>query len=143
MSNNNSLTELHTALIDACSGYDQAIEDTEQSDLRELFERARSLHGKAHEEIHRTLESRSVHPTDEGSFMSTVHKAVISTRSAIVGLDEGSLSSFASGEERIVQAYDKAISENEDDADVSALLTRQKSALIELVREMKSRSARD
>ena len=69
--------------------------------------------------------------------MSTVHKAVISTRAAVVGLMQGSLSSFASGEERIVEAYNKAIDTNSDDGPVRNTLEQQKFAVIELVGEMK------
>jgi Domain of unknown function (DUF2383) len=43
--------------------------------------------------------------------MGTVHKTVISVRSATTGLDENSLSSFASGEERIIDKYDEALAD--------------------------------
>jgi hypothetical protein len=68
--------------------------------------------------------------------MSTIYKAVISMRSAVMGLDEGSLSSFASGEERIVKVYVKAIEANGDNGPVRRALEVQKSALMELIGNM-------
>jgi len=46
------------------------------------------------------------------------------------------LSSFASGEERLVEAYNKTIDTNSDDGPVRDTLEQQKSAVIELVGEM-------
>lgn len=136
MADSASMMELHTALVDACRGYDEAIQDGEKPELKMLFRRAKFLHEKAHAEIHAILNARAANPDDEGSFLSAVHKVDISTRAAAVGLDESALWSFASGEERIVEVYDKAISANGDDGPVRDILEQQKSAVIELVSEM-------
>jgi uncharacterized protein (TIGR02284 family) len=137
MADSASLMELHTALVDTCKGYDEAIQDAEKPQLKTLFEKAKFVHEKAHAEIHAILNARAANPDDEGSFMSAVHKVVISTRAAVVGLGESSLSSFASGEERIVEVYDKAISANGDDGPVRDTLQQQKSVVIDLVSEMR------
>ena len=55
------------------------------------------------------LSAAGLTPDEAGSFMSTVHKTVIGVRSAVVGLDAGSLSSFASGEENNLAKYDESI----------------------------------
>lgn len=141
MSDNDSIVGLHTALIDTCNGYDEAIKDAQKPDLVALFERAKSLHEKAHTSIHAVLSARGVTPDDKGSFMSTVHETVISVRSAVVGLNEGSLSSFASGEKMLIEAYDKAIQSNGDDGPVVTALGQQRSALVELVDEMQRKAA--
>jgi hypothetical protein len=73
--------------------------------------------------------------------MSTVHETIISVRSAVVGLDKGSLSAFASGEQRMIEAYDKAVQFNGDDGPVRAALEQQRSALVELVGEMQRKAA--
>lgn len=141
MANNHSIVELHTALIDACNGYDEAIKDARKPDLVALFQRAKSLHEKEHANIHAILSARGATPDDKGSFMSTIHETVISVRSAIVGLDKGSLSSFAAGEERMIEAYDEAIRSNGDDAAVCTALEQQRSELVELVGEMQRKAA--
>jgi uncharacterized protein (TIGR02284 family) len=141
MSDNDSMMDLHTALIDACNGYDEAIKDAQKPDLLALFERAKSLHEKAHAIIHTILSERGITPDEKGSFMSTVHETIISVRSAVVGLDKDSLSSFASGEERMIEAYDKAIQSSPDDRPAQAALEQQRSALFELVGEMQRKAA--
>jgi uncharacterized protein (TIGR02284 family) len=140
MSNNDSIVELHTALIDACNGYDEAIKDAQKPDLVALFQRAKALHEKAHANIHAILSARGVTPDEKGSFMSNVHETVISVRSAVVGLDKGSLSAFASGEERLIDAY-QAIQSNSDGGPARAALEQQRSALSELVGEMQRKAA--
>lgn len=136
MSDNTSLAALHTAIVDACNGYDEAIRDAQKPDLKAIFGRVKALHEKAHGALHVALRARGLEPDDSGSFMSAVHKTVISVRSAVVGLDDGSLSAFASGEERIVQDYDKAIEGNRDDGSLVAVLERQKAELQAAIREM-------
>ncbi len=142
MPDNQSLIALHTALIDACKGYDEAIEDAQEPGLRAIFEHVKALHETAHAELHRALRARDLSPDDSGSFMSTVHKTVISVRSAVAGLDAGSLSSFASGEERIIQDYDKAIDGNRDDGSLVAALQRQKAELQTAIDQMKATAAK-
>jgi uncharacterized protein (TIGR02284 family) len=141
MSDTDSIVELHTALIDSGNGYDEAIKDAQKPDLVALFERAKALHEKAHASIHAILSARGAAPDDRGSFMSTVHETVISVRSAVVGLNEGSLSAFASGEKMLIEAYDKAIRSNGDDDAVRAALEQQRSAVVDLVGEMQRKAA--
>jgi uncharacterized protein (TIGR02284 family) len=141
MSDTDSIVELHTALIDTCNGYDEAVKDVDKPDLAALFQRAKTLHEKAHANVHSILSARGAAPDDKGSFMSTVHETVISVRSAVVGLDKGSLSAFASGEERLIKTYDKAIESNVDDPSVRAALEQQRSAVVELVGEMQRKAA--
>jgi hypothetical protein len=73
--------------------------------------------------------------------MSLVHKTVISVRSAVTGLDRPSLNAFASGEERIVSAYDEAVQESRDDSAVVEKLTRRKTQLLDMIASLKTRAA--
>jgi uncharacterized protein (TIGR02284 family) len=129
MADNGSLASLHTALIDARNGYDEAIRDAEEPELKAIFSRLKLAHEKAHAELHNLLLARGLKPDDGGSFMSTVHKTMISVRSAVTGLNEEALSAFVEGEERIVEDYNRAIKDNPDDAAVVGLLQQQKAAL--------------
>lgn len=114
--------------------------DAQKPDLVALFQRAKALHEKAHANIHAILSARGVTPDEKGSFMSNVHETVISVRSAVVGLDKGSLSAFASGEERLIDAY-QAIQSNSDGGPARAALEQQRSALSELVGAMQRKAA--
>ena len=129
-----SLKSLHTATIDAREGYEEAVKDAESTQLAAFFRSMNILHAAHHAELHQALLEAGETPEDDGSFMSKVHTSVISVRAAITGL-AGAMSSFASGERRIVKAYDAAI-----DAAVSPnladMLRRQKDELQTRISEM-------
>lgn len=137
MPGTDELKALHTALIDARNGYDEAIKDAQEPDLKAIFEKVRRLHAKAHEVVHQLLGNQGEKPDEAGSFMSTVHETVIGVRSAIIGLSRGSLSAFASGEEHTVGKYDAAIGAAPQSA---AALTPHRSALQAALAEMKQMS---
>jgi uncharacterized protein (TIGR02284 family) len=137
---NDALADLHTALVDARKGYEEAIEKSDNPGLTALFREMHTLHGAAHGDIHGLLVAKGAHPDDDGSFMGTVHKAVISVRSAITGLDDNSLASFASGEESTLAKYDEAI-RDEDDAGVTQTLRGHRDRLAAKVGEMKRLAA--
>ena len=141
MSNTDALKALHTALIDAEKGYDEAVKDADAAEMKALFENMRSVHHQSHNEVHAILLSKGEQPDESGSFMSLVHKTVISVRSTVTGLDRPSLHSFASGEEHILSAYDAAIRENQSDAAAVDKLTQRKNRLVEMVARMKGRTA--
>jgi uncharacterized protein (TIGR02284 family) len=132
-----SLKSLHTALIDAEEGYDTAVRDADGPEMRAVFEELRTLHQEAHADVHAMLVGNGEQPDETGSFMSMVHKTVVSVRAALTGLDRPSLTSFASGEERILNDYDAAIEESRGDAPVVDRLRRHRDALQEVVSRMK------
>lgn len=134
------LSDLHTALVDAQSGYETAIDKAETPQVRAIFEQVRAVHGAAHADIDEALRAKGEMPDETGSFMSTVHKAVISVRSAVTGVDENALSSFVSGEERIVEYYDEAIRE-EQDAATAAMLHGHRDRLLAMIERMRQAEA--
>ena len=137
MATNESLATLHTALIDAHKGYETAFENAEAPKVKTIFHDMMSLHENAHTEVHKLLLSLGEAVDENGSFMATVHKAVISARSALVGLDQNSLSSFVDGEQRIVSDYDDAIADMSEHTEATSVLNRQRSLLTAKVAEMK------
>jgi uncharacterized protein (TIGR02284 family) len=130
------LSSLHTALLDAREGYGKAIEQADDANLGRQLRSVDRLHAAAHVDIHRLLASRGATIDEDGSLMGNVHKAVVSVRSAIIGLDEGSLAAFASGEERNLTTYDDAIREESDPA-ARATLAGHRDALVAKIAEMK------
>jgi hypothetical protein len=139
MAESASMMELHAILVDACKGYDEAIQAAEKPQLKALFEKAKSVHEKAHAEVHAILSARAANPDYEASFLTPVHKVAISTRAAGMG-PESFLSSFVSGEGGIVEAYNKAIHANDDDGPVCDVLQRQKSLFVEFAGELQRES---
>ena len=141
MAESASVMELHAMLVDACKGYDEAIQAAEKPQLKALFEKAKSVHEKAHAEVRAILSARAANPAYEASFLAPVHKVDISTRAAGMGPVESFLSSFVSGEGGIVEAYNKAIYANDDDEQACGVLQRQKSLFVEFAGELQRESA--
>jgi uncharacterized protein (TIGR02284 family) len=132
-----SLKKLHTALVDTRKGYEEAAQDAETPSLKAFFGQMIALKEKDHSELHAGLSKLGEKPDESGSFMSTVHKTVISVRSAVTGLGTNSLGSFVMGEEQILKEYDNALQENATDPQMTAILNRQKQALLSKIAEMK------
>ena len=136
-----SLISLYTELVDTKNGYTEAVKDAERSDLRALFQEMIALHESALEDLRPALKERRGRADDRGSFMSMVHEAVISIRSAVTGLD-GALPEFASGEERNLKAYDEAFEEAANDPTLIQTLERHREALLLKIESMKSAAER-
>ncbi|WP_315719641.1 MULTISPECIES: PA2169 family four-helix-bundle protein [unclassified Bradyrhizobium] len=136
-----SLKTLHTSLIDARNGYQEAAKDAETPALKALFAEMIALKERDHAELHDALRRMGETPDESGSFMSTVHQTVIRVRSALTGLGSNALSSFVSGEEQILSQYDDALTDCADDAATTATLTRQRASLQAKVAQMKQLAA--
>ncbi|MGJ5181455.1 ferritin-like domain-containing protein [Bradyrhizobium oligotrophicum] len=132
-----SLKTLHTALVDARNGYQEAAKDADTPALKSLFAEMISLKERDHAELHDALTRLGETPDDSGSFMSTVHETVISVRAAVTGLGTNALSSFVSGEEQIVADYDDALKDCAGDPAITATLRRQRGTLLTKIAEMK------
>ena len=76
---------------------------------------------------------------DDGSFMSTVHRTVISVRSVLTGLDESILPGLIDGEERILENYDDALEVAPQGSPEHQTLRTQRAALERKIDAMKSR----
>jgi uncharacterized protein (TIGR02284 family) len=132
-----SLKKLHTALVDTRNGYEEAVKDAETPALKSLFGQMVALKERDHSELHASLSRLGEKPDEAGSFMSTVHKTVISVRLAVTGLGTNALSSFVMGEEQIIKEYDAALQEFASDSATTTILNRQKETLLTKIDEMK------
>ena len=117
-------------------GLDEAIQAAEKPQLKALFEKAKSVHEKAHAEVRAILRARAANPDYEASFLTPAHKVDILTRAARMEPVESFLSSVVLGEGGIVEAYNTAIHANDDDGPVCDVLQRQKSLFMELASEL-------
>lgn len=103
------LKKLHTAAIDARNGYEEALEDAEGRGLTQLFRQMISLHTTNADELARALTSAGEQADDDGSFMSTVHRAIMGIRGLFGGLDASVLPGLIDGEKRNLKRYDEAL----------------------------------
>jgi uncharacterized protein (TIGR02284 family) len=134
------MKSLHTTVVDARNGYDEALKDAEGKGLTPLFREMIDLHNRHADELRADLIRHGVAVDDDGSFLSTIHRTVISVRSLFSELDERILPGLIDGEERVASYYDEALTDCP--ASESAMLTRQRSSLQTKIEEMKSLKAR-
>ncbi len=131
-----ALKGLKTTLIDSRNGYEEAVLDAEGKGLTTLFQEMVALRTRHIEEINHHLIEMGEPRQDEASFMSTVHRTVISIRSALTGLDTNVLPSLISGEETILNDYDEALKVAADTDLQPAFLVAQRQELADKIRTM-------
>jgi uncharacterized protein (TIGR02284 family) len=135
-----ALTSLYTTLVDSLHGYEEALKDAGKTGLVSLFEEMIALRRQAIAELEPLLLQAGVTPDRDGSFMSTVHRTIISVQSMLTDLDETVLPGFIDGEKRILTTYDETIAQA-GDPDREVLL-RQRAALDDRIAEMERRRAK-
>ncbi|PPC86562.1 MAG: ribonucleotide reductase [Hyphomicrobium sp.] len=132
------LAALATALIDSRNGYFEALEDAEGRGLTTLFKEMVALRTEAIVELEPFVVAAGGKVNEDGSFMSTVHRTVISIRAMLTELDEKILPSLISGEERILGYYDDALKVSSTDYPEYAALQRQRGTLVAKITQMQS-----
>jgi uncharacterized protein (TIGR02284 family) len=136
------LKSLHTAAIDARNGYRRALEDAGKGpDLTRLFRDMAALHDRNAAELATLLAGAGERPDDGGSFMSTIHRAIMDIRSLFGGLDESILPGLIDGEERNIGQYDDALPHAAHDANLTAALSGQRERLVAALTHMKTTRA--
>jgi uncharacterized protein (TIGR02284 family) len=135
-----ALSALHTALVDSRSGYEEALKDAGKTGLVTLFEEMVALRQQTSVELEPLLVRAGATPDQDGSYMSTVHRTIISFQSMLTDLDETVLPGFIDGEKRILGYYDDAISKAPE-ADRGVLL-RQRAELSDRIEEMERRRSK-
>ncbi len=134
------LSTLHTTLLDSMNGYEEALKDAGKTGLVSVFEEMLALRRQATVELEPLLMQAGIKPDQDGSFMSTVHRTIISVQSMMTDLDELVLPGFIDGEKRILSSYDDALA-HAGDPDREILL-RQREQTADRIAEMERRRAK-
>lgn len=103
------LKSLHTGAIDARNGYQEALRDAEGHGITDVFRRMIQTHTTNAEELAALLARAGEAPDDSGSFMTTIHRAIMSIRAIFDGLDESVLPGLIDGETRNVSHYEDTL----------------------------------
>lgn len=129
------MKSLHTTVVDARNGYEEALKDAEGKGLSPLFREMIALHQDHAQALAADLARHGEEVDDQGSFMSTIHRTVISIRSLFGGLDESILPGLIDGEERVVEYYDEALKDCPPSE--TEMLSKQRAALKTKIAAMK------
>jgi uncharacterized protein (TIGR02284 family) len=134
-----ALKSLHTSLVDSRNGYDEALKDAGGKGLASLFRDMIAIRTKDADELAACLRALGQTPDVDGSYMSTIHRTVMSIRSIFGGLDESVLPGLIDGEKRTLQYYDDAIAATTPSLPDHGMLVRQRAVLSQKVSEMEVR----
>jgi uncharacterized protein (TIGR02284 family) len=133
------MKSLHTTVVDARNGYEEALKDAGGKGLTALFQDMITLHQSHADALAADLTKHGEKVDDTGSFLSTIHRTVISIRSLFGGLDESILPGLIDGEERVVGYYDEALTDCPPSE--TATLAKQRAELQAKIAEMKARKS--
>ena len=135
-----TLKDLHTSVVDAVHGYDEAVKNAKNAEAIAQFRKLQMLHTNAHQEIDPILRSMGVVPDEAGSYMSTVHRTVIGIRAMVTGLEENSFPSFVSGEKMLLQKYDETLAQPGLKQSDEKVIAAQRAKLAAAVADMENAS---
>jgi uncharacterized protein (TIGR02284 family) len=103
------LKSLHTSDIDAINGYEEARRDAEGHGMTPLFQELIVVHTRNADDLAIALRRAGEFADDEGSFMSTLHRTIMSVRSLFGGLGESVIPGLIDGEKRNISHYDHVL----------------------------------
>ncbi|MBZ4689651.1 MAG: hypothetical protein JG765_902 [Cereibacter sp.] len=115
-----ALETLHTRSVDVLAGFETMVEKAEPA-FRPIAERFRSLHQRQIAEIAAMLTAAGRQPDADGSFMSTVNRAVVSVRAFVDEIDADVLGQVQSGEQHVLDAYADALDRPQTPANAARL----------------------
>lgn len=141
-----TISSLHTTLVDAVKGYEEAAELAKRDDLGALSTDLKRVHmHHAHELAGRLLE-HGERPDADGSYMTLVHKFALRARFIITADEKSLLPALRDGEKRILATYDDTLREVEiardaySEADLE-VLRRQREAVISNIGKLDAHAA--
>ena len=132
------LKALHTAAIDARSGYEEARDDAEGRDTRPLFQEMIAVHTKNADDLSHVLQRSGAPVGEDGSFMTTINRTVMSLRSLFGGLGDGVVHAMIDAEKHNRSRYDEILKSTEPPPDVREVLTNNRERLEAAIARMRA-----
>lgn len=132
---------LHARLVDSRNGYEEGLKLTTDSAVVTVFKDLLELRDDHIAELDRLLREKGETPDEDGSWMTPIHEAIMNVRSWFGGLDESVFQGVISGEEDILEMYEKAISAVSPIENFVTALTEQKAVLSSKVQDLRSLQA--
>ena len=135
------LKSLHTAAVDARSGYEEARDDAEGRDMRPLFQAMIAVHTKNADDLSHVLQRSGAPVGEEGSIMTTVNRTVMSLRSLLGGLRENVVPALIDAEKHNLSRYDHVLTSTDAPSDVREILLKNRQRLEEAIARMRTLKA--
>jgi uncharacterized protein (TIGR02284 family) len=135
------LKSLHTAAIDARNGYTEALDDAKGQGLSPLFDDMIAMHSKNADELASELQKLGEEADDSGSFMTTVHRTIMSVRSMFNGLGDSVLPGLIDGEMRNLKHYDDVLDTPEASVELRPVLLAERGRIEAAIARMRAAQA--
>ena len=119
-----ALQDLHNRITDALEGFRVMAAEAEPS-FRPVVERFVAMHEGHAATVANMLMAGAAGGDLDGTLMGTVNRAVVSVRALFTDIDAGTLENIRSGEEYVLEAFDRAIGAVGAPADETALSAMQ------------------
>lgn len=103
-----ALIKLQTLSVDTRLGFQKMVEKSDPG-FRPIAERFSALHGRHVMRLHNMVREMGGLPDQNGSFMGTVNRAVITLRAVFDRIDADVMDQVRSGEDAVFSAFDRAI----------------------------------
>jgi len=132
------LKSLHTAAIDARNGYTEALEDAGGKGMTPLFQEMIALHAQNADELASELGRLGEKADDSGSFMTTIHRTIISIRALFNGLGESVLPGLIDGEERNLKHYGDVLQAGDVPVALEQVLVAERNRILAAVVRMRA-----
>lgn len=125
------LIDLHTRSVDTLRGFEKMVDEAVVS-FRPTAERFRALHENHVIQLDGMVRDCGGMPDDDGSFMATVNRAVVSLRATFDDIDNDVMDQIRSGEDNLLAAFDRAVAAPLPNPDQQAV-TRMRAELAGLL----------
>ncbi len=119
-----SLASLHGLTLDNLTGFDKMVEKAEP-EFRETAQAFQALHSRHAAALAQMLARFGRDPEQDGSLMGTMNRVVVSMRSMVDEIDQDTMKNIRTGEQFVLDAFDKAISSDLSADVVEQLVTRK------------------
>lgn len=135
-----ALETLHTRSVDVLAGFETMVAKAEP-EFRPIAEQFQSLHQRQIAEIAAMLTKAGRTPDADGTFMSSVNRAVVSVRAFVDEIDADVLGQIQSGEQHVLDAYGDALAQRQGTQD-AARLSEMRQELSTLLAEAQAGASR-
>jgi uncharacterized protein (TIGR02284 family) len=132
------LKSLHTAAIDARNGYTEALDDADGKGMSPLFSDMIALHSLNADELKHALQKLGEETDDSGSFMTNVHRTIVSIRALFNGLDNSVLPGLIDGEQRNLGHYNDVLNASDAPDDVTKTLVAERGRIETAILRMRT-----
>jgi len=117
----NSLVE---TTIDSADGYAEAAKDADSARYKTLFQQRAQERRSVASDLQDEVRRLGGEPKDDGTILAAAHRAFVNLRDALSKGDEAVINEVESGEDFIKAKYEKALQDNDVDAQTRAAIEK-------------------